>query len=132
MATDPNDAQLHSEAIIQSLLDIATEAWRVGRLFERLLAEQDINKQGKYRAQFRWFQKKVENSLAGFGMRIENIEGHPFDTGVAATPLNIEEFGPNDELVIDQMLEPIIMSSNSVIRAGTVTLKRVSESGEGK
>lgn len=129
MATE-NDEQLHSETIIQSLLDIATEAWRVGRLFERLLVEQDANKQDKYRAQFRWFQKKVESSLASLGMRIENIEGHPFDTGVAATPLNIEEFDRDDKLVIDQMLEPIIMSSTGVVRTGTVILKKISESGE--
>ena len=125
-----DNRQIDSELLTKSLLDIAIEAWRLGRLFERLLAEQDTNKQDKYRAQFRWFQKKVESSLASLGMRIENIEGHPFDIGVAATPLNLEEFDQDDKLVIDQMLEPIIMSSTGVVRTGTVTLKKISESGE--
>lgn len=129
MVSEKNES-INPELLTKSLLDIATEAWRVGRLFERLLVEQDTNKQDKYRAQFRWFQKKVESSLASFGMRIENIEGHPFDTGVAATPLNIEEFDQDDKLVVDQMLEPIIMSSTGVVRTGTVTLKKMSESGE--
>lgn len=128
----PEDNQQTDSDLTKSLLDLTVEAWRLGRLFERLLAEQDINKQDKYRAQFRWFQKKVEKSLADFGMRIENIEGHPFDTGVAATPLNIEEFGPNDKLVVEQMLEPIIMGSTGVVRTGTVTLKKISESEERK
>ena len=61
-------------------------------------------------------------------MRIENIEGHPFDTGVAATPLNIEEFEPDDKLIIDQMLEPVVMSSTGVVRTGTVILKKINKS----
>ncbi len=58
-------------------------------------------------------------------MRIVNIEGHPFDPGMAATPLNIEEFGSEDALVVDQMIEPIIMGPDGVARTGTVTLRKV-------
>ena len=43
---------------------------------------------------------------------------------MAATPLNIEEFEPEDALIVDQMLEPIIMGPNGVIRTGTVTLRK--------
>ena len=58
-------------------------------------------------------------------MRIVNVEGHEFDPGMAATPLNIEEFDSEDALIVDQMLEPIIMGPDGVIRKGTVTLRRV-------
>jgi len=44
---------------------------------------------------------------------------------MAATPLNIEEFKPEDTLIVDQMLEPIVMGANGVIRTGTVMLKRM-------
>ena len=111
--------------LTKSLLDIAVESWRFGRLVDRLLTKLDAGEQGRYRGQFRWFQRKLEDSLTNAGMRIVNVEGHPFDPGMAATPLNIEEFGSEDALVVDQMLEPIIMCSDGVVRTGTVTLRKV-------
>ena len=113
------------EVLTKSLLDVAVESWRFGRLFDRLLLKLDAGEQGRYRGQFRWFQRKLEDSLTDAGMRIVNVEGHAFDPGMAATPLNIEEFGSDDTLVVDQMLEPIIMGPEGVVRTGTVTLRKV-------
>jgi hypothetical protein len=73
----------------------------------------------------RWFIKKVEEALEQAELRIVNVEGHPFDPGMAATPLNIEEFGDNDTLMVDQMLEPIIMGKEGLVKTGTVTLRKV-------
>lgn len=120
-----DDAQNCSpENVAKSLLDIAVESWRFGRLFERMLGKLDAGEQSRYRGQFRWFQRRLEDSLTEAGLRIVNVEGHVFDPGIAATPLNIEEFEPNDVLVVDQMLEPIIMGDDGVIRTGTVTLRK--------
>lgn len=109
----------------KSLLDVAVESWRFGRLFDRLLLKLDAGEQGRYRGQFRWFHRKLEDALMDAGLQIVNIEGQAFDPGIAATPLNIEEFGSEDALVVDQMLEPIIMGSGGVVRTGTVTLRKV-------
>ena len=114
-----------SEDLKKSLLDIAIESWRFGRLFDRLLTKIDAGEQGRYQGQYRWFQKKLEDSLTVAGMRVVNVEGHPFDPGMAATPLNIEEFESQDKLVVDQMLEPIIMGPDGLVRTGTVTLRKV-------
>jgi len=122
------DLQLSStEGLTKSLLDVVVESWRFSRLFHRLLTKLDAGEQGRYRSQFRWFQRKLEESLADAEMRIVNVEGQPFDPGVAATPLNIEEFEPDDSLIVDQMLEPIIMGPDGVLRAGTVTLRKVEQ-----
>ena len=114
-----------SEALTKSLIDIAVESWRFSRVFERLLAKLDAGEKGRYMSQYRWFLKKIEEGLGDAGMRIINVEGHPFDPGMAATPLNIEEFESEDALIVDQMLEPIIMGPEGVVRAGTVTLRKV-------
>ena len=112
-------------ALKKSLLDLAVESWRFGRLFDRLLLKLDAGEQGRYRGQLGWFQRKLEDSLTDAGLRIVNVEGHAFDPGMAATPLNLEEFGSDDALVVDQMLEPIIMGPDGVVRTGTVTLRKV-------
>lgn len=113
------------ETLTKSLLDVAVESWRFGKLFDRLLLKLDAGEQDRYRGQFRWFQKRLEGSLTDAGMWIVNVEGSSFDPGMAATPLNIEEFGSEDALVVDQMLEPIIMGSDGVVRTGTVTLRKM-------
>ena len=73
------------EALTKSLLDVAVESWRFGKLFDRLLVKLDAGEQGRYRGQFRWFQRKLEDSLTDAGMWIVNVEGHAFDPGMAAT-----------------------------------------------
>ena len=54
-----------------------------------------------------------------------NLEGQPYDTGMAASPINIADFAPDDHLVVDQMVEPVIMGGNGIVRTGTVMLKRI-------
>ena len=114
-----------TEALTQSLLDISVESWRFGKLFDRLLTKLDAGEQGRYRNQFRWFQKKLDESLGAAQLRVVNVEGLPFDPGMAASPLNIDEFDPQDVLIVDQMLEPILMGPDGVVKTGTVTLRKV-------
>ena len=113
------------EALVQSVINIAVESWRIGRVFDRMLTKLDAGEQARYQSQLRWFIKKIEESLKDAGLRIVNVEGHPFDPGVAATPINIEEFDANDALMVDQMLEPIIMGKEGLVKTGIVTLRKV-------
>ena len=69
--------------------------------------------------------KKLDESLEQADLHIVNVEGYPFDPGIAATPLNIDEFGSDDALIVDQMLEPIIMGPEGLVRTGTVMLRRL-------
>lgn len=109
----------------QSLIDIAVESWRFARLFARVVSKLDAGEQGRYDSQLRWYLKKLEENLQSAGLRVVNIEGQPFDPGIAATALNAADFAPEDTLYIDQMLEPIIMSSSGLLRSGTVLLRKV-------
>jgi len=111
--------------MIQSIISLAVESWRFGKVFDRLLTKLDAGEQSRYKNQFRWFIKKVEEALEHAELRIVNVEGHPFDPGIAATPLNIEEFDANDTLIVDQMIEPIIMGNEGLIKTGTITLRKV-------
>ena len=113
------------DVLNQVVISMAVESWRVGRVFDRMLMKLDAGEQARYKSQFSWFIKKVEEALEDAELRIVNVEGHPFDPGMAATPLNIEEFDANDLLMVDQMIEPIIMGKEGLIKTGTVTLRKV-------
>ena len=106
------------------IINIAIETWRFRRVSNRQINKLDSAEQQRYQNQSRWFEKKLEEFLAEVGWQIVDIEGQAFDPGMAATPLNIEDFDAEDSLIVDQMLEPIIMSSEGLVRTGTVMLKK--------
>lgn len=109
----------------RSLLDMAVESWRFSRLFSRVVNKLDAGEASRYINQLRYFQKKVEESLQANGLELVNVEGQAFDPGIAAMALNIEDFEPDDELVVDQMIEPIIMGPDGLRKEGTVMLRKV-------
>lgn len=119
------NASEHIEVLNQVVISMAVESWRISKVIERMLMKLDAGEQIRYQSQFRWFVKKIQESMEKAELRIVNVEGQQFDTGIAATPLNIEEFEANDTLIVDQMLEPIIMGNEGLIKMGTVTLRKV-------
>lgn len=112
------------DRLIESVTNLVIESWRFSKVFESILLKCDIADQGKYISQYRWFTRKLEENLSAAGMKVVNLEGLDFDSGAAVTPLNIDEFNENDELVIAQMIEPIIMGKDGIVKAGTVLLER--------
>lgn len=113
------------EQLEQALINIAVESWRFLRLFSRAINKLDAGEAARYVNQSRYFQKKVLESLETGGMKLVDVEGQPFDPGLAASPLNIGDFAPDDYLLVDQMIEPIIVGREGVRRMGTVTLRKV-------
>ena len=109
----------------QSLIDIAVESWRFARLFGKVVSKLDAGESGRYANQLRYFQKKLVESLESNGLKLVNIEGHPYDAGMAASALNLGDFGPDDILLVDQMLEPIIMGPSGLRKEGTIVLRKV-------
>lgn len=116
-----------AESLEQSLIEISVESWRFMRLFSRLVNKLDAGEASRYVNQLRYFQKKVEESLESSGLKLVDVEGHPFDPGMAASALNIGDFGPDDHLLVEQMVEPIIMGPEGLKRQGTVMLRKVQE-----
>lgn len=123
--SDPEQELKSIMPLREAVINLAMESWRFGRVFERLLIKLDAGEQNRYKSQLRWFVKKVEEALEEADLRIVNVEGHPFDSGMAATPLNLEEFDVKDTLMVDQMLEPIIMGKEGLVKPGTVILRKV-------
>ena len=113
------------EQLEQSLIDIAVERWRFSRLLGNVVSKLDAGESGRYINQIRYFQKKVEESLDSNGLKLVNVEGQPYDAGMAASALNLGDFGPDDVLLVEQMLEPIIMGPKGLRKQGTVMLRKV-------
>lgn len=117
---DNNSAEPSEDALI----DIAVESWRFSRIFARVLTKLDAGESNRYTNQLRYFQKKIESNLESAGLKLVNVEGQVFDPGMAASALNIGDFEPNDELLVDQMIEPIILDDEGIKKEGTVMLRK--------
>lgn len=121
MTTDDSD---HINQLEHSLINMAVESWRFSRLFARVVNKLDAGEADRYVNQLRYFQKRVEESLDATGLKLINVEGQLFDPGMAASALNIGDFGPDDHLLVDQMVEPIIMGPEGLKKQGTVMLRK--------
>ena len=113
------------EEMEKSLIEVAIESWRFSRVFGKVVSKLDAGESGRYVNQLRYFQKKIEESLDVSGLKVVNVEGQPYDAGMAASALNLEDFGPDDVLLVDQMVEPIIMGPEGLRREGLVMLRKV-------
>ena len=113
------------DALKSSLISIAGELFRFRGVFLKMLARFPQEEQPKYWSQFSWFSKRVVKALDGAGLRIvDDLEGKEYDAGMAVTPINLDDYAPDDRLYIVQMMEPIIMEGSKVIKTGTVYLGR--------
>ena len=115
----------YSEQLVQSLIELAVDSWRLSRLLSRVVGKLDAGEGTRYLNQLRYFQKKLEESLEVGGLKLVNVEGHPFEPGMAVSAVNLGDFGPDDVLIVEQMIEPIIMSADGLRKQGTVTLRKV-------
>ena len=113
------------EVLNNSLLSIAVEAWRFSRVYERLISKLYAREQKRFLSQFRYFQKQLEDKLSDAGYRLQNLEGQTFDPGIAATAVNQSDFLPEDALIVEQMLEPVILNENGIVKMGKVSLRKV-------
>lgn len=110
--------------IEKALIDMSVESWRFSRVYVRLLSKLDAGESTRFVNQYRYFTKRIEESLETANLKLVNVEGHPYDPGLAATAINLGDFGPEDVLLVDQMVEPIIMGPDGLVRPGTVMLRK--------
>jgi hypothetical protein len=107
-----------------ALIDLAVEGWRLCRGLGRTLLRLDETGRRRAESQLRWHERSIETALASAGLRLVDLAAQPFDAGLPATPLNLDDFDPDDALVVDYMLEPVILGADGVVRAGTVVLRK--------
>lgn len=114
-----------AEQLERSLIDIAVESWRFSRLFARVVNKLDAGDASRYLNQRRYFQKKIDENLEATGLKLVDLEGQPFDPGMAAVALNLGDFEPEDALFVEHMVEPVIMGSDGLKKQGTMMLRKV-------
>jgi hypothetical protein len=123
MNTDDDDAAAPA-ACRQALVELAVECWRFARGLSHTLTRLDDAARRRAEGQLRWLERSAAAALERAGLRLVDLAAQPFDAGMPATPLNLDDFSPDDPLVVDYMLEPVVMGAAGLVRAGTVMLRK--------
>ena len=115
------------EQCTRSLIRIASETYRFRKVFHKVLSQLDAVSANKYLSQYAWFEKSVQKALSESGLEIVEMQGQMYDPGMPLTPINLDDFPPDEPLYIQQMMEPVIMRDGSVLKTGTAILGLLNE-----
>lgn len=108
----------------EALISLSVESWRFSQMFGRVVKKLDAGEAERYVNQARYFHRRLEESLACAKLRLVELEGHPYDPGMAVEALNLADFAPDEPLLIAQVVEPIVMGPNGLKRQGIVRLRK--------
>lgn len=117
--------QGQEQQLREALVAIAAETFRLRQVFERAISRLEEEEQARYMSQYGWFSRRVNRAMEQAGLRLLDPAGQLYDPGMAVTPLNLEEFEPQDRLYVEQTIEPIVMGEDQVLKTGTVILGRI-------
>ena len=117
--------QEQEQKLREALVSIASETFRLRLVFEKAVSRMEADERARYMSQYGWFSRRVDRAMEQAGLRLLDPTGQPYDPGMAVTPLNLEEFEPQDPLYVEQTIEPIVMGEDVVLKTGTVLLGRV-------
>lgn len=111
-------------AVCENCLGLATDFYRLLSVAARATAQLEIDKQRRFVSSIAHAERQLEERLATAGFRLAPLIGRPFDPGLPARALNIDEFSGDEQLVVESVIEPAILSDRGVERHGVVTVKR--------
>lgn len=108
----------------QTMVEFASENWKLVRSLDRYIQGMDPLDAERFLNQFAWYQRKAQEMLDEAGLSAVDLAGMKYNTGMAVSPLNLEDFPnrPDAAYRVAQMVDPIIMENGHVRKAGTVML----------
>ena len=115
------------EKNLSAVAELLSESWRLNRFTEKLAAQvSDEKLRKKISNQVARFDKKFLQATEVFGVEVVDFTGSEFETGLPVAPINLADFGADEELIVEAMLEPTIKLTNSaeIIKRGAAVLRR--------
>ena len=110
------------------VISLFVEAWRFSKVFKDIMPKLNNEDSVRFSGRYSWFCRRLEEIASNLGLKIIEITpGTVYDVGMAVAPVNIDDFNIGDSLCVVNMIEPIIMSGDTVIKNGTVILERAED-----
>lgn len=120
-----------NSCINSELIDIAdfiVEDYRFMRSYLSVVDKLFSEEKKKYESTYLFHKNKIIEFAKRFKLKIVDFTGKNYDCGMCIVPLNSDEFGKEDNLIIKQTIEPtIITDMGDIIKTGTAILGLNSE-----
>ena len=113
-----------TQSVEMTFADLVADSWRFAKDYRKVVTKLDAHEQGRFANKLNYYLQQLQSSLERLGMKLENLEEQPFEMGMAAVVLNLDEFSEEDALIVDQMLEPVILGPKGVIRMGKIMVRK--------
>ena len=111
-------------------VNLAAEAYRM-RCFAKGIAEKSEEPRLARRASnaVTRFDKHFVENLKKLGLELLDFTGQDYETGLPVQPVNLQDFAPDEPLVIETMLEPSIKEygTANMLKVGVAALQRKHE-----
>lgn len=110
-------------AELKTISEVLIEDFRFTRSFRSAVDKLFAEEKKKYESAYNFHRIKMEEFAKIFNLRMIFFDGKEYDDGMPVTPLNIGEFGKDDILIVQQTIEPTILTlDGSIVKVGTVIL----------
>lgn len=113
---------------LTAIAEFLVEDFRFSRSFCSALNKLFAEEKKRYESAYNFHRKKVDELMEKLHLQLVIFDGKEYDDGLPITPLNIDEFGKSDRLVIEQTIEPTVLGEDGkVLKRGTVILVVMSD-----
>jgi hypothetical protein len=106
------------------LAELTVECWRLLRLVERLIRDQPADRQAPARAQARYVRGRLDAILGARGIQLIAHDGETYGPGLPVTIANADELHRSEGLLVEETLEPTLVTDGRVVAMGKVVLKQ--------
>lgn len=114
-----------------SFIELLIENFKIERVLNNILDEMynsnDSNimrKTEKYIRQINWFKNKNKELKEKNNIEITNLEGQKYKEGLAVEVLNKEDLTGDEDIIISQMIEPIVMKDGNILKLGKIIIEK--------
>ena len=122
----------NDDSTTKQIIDFVVEEYRFLKSYSSLLNKILPEERQKYKSTYDFHVKKIQEIMEECKLKIVELENKDFNDGLSITALNMEDFEKDDKLVIQQVIEPLIISTidGTIMKSGTVILEKKNENLE--
>ena len=108
----------------ETLALLATEWFKAANRAVRLAQEVAPARLERERARISYSAGRISDALAAHGLRMHEFDGQPYSPALPPEPVNPEDFGSEEGLVVQETVEPTVLCNGRVLLRGKIVLAK--------
>ena len=108
---------------LKTIAEILVEDFRFSRSYLSVVDKLFMEEKKKYESTYNFHRTKIAELAKNFHLRMVFFDGKEYNEGLPVTSLNIDESGEEERLIVQQTIEPTILTADGqIVKIGTVIL----------